>query len=190
MNPTAHEMTEQDPAVSQMLVVLDSDAAGTSSQELAQLRALGRDGLIRLVDSGTGPFSGPDEAKDADVDRELYALVYGLLHPDHDGGIATVSGTEKAMEVAVAVRDRADVFVSTDPRICERDRPFEQQAGMHLLSRLERWSSSCRSSPTPTDLEASARHRRAFLGLLGFGLRLLKSDQMRRHRQGLGEHLL
>jgi len=133
MNPTAHGLTERDPAVSQMLVVLDSEAAGTSSQELTQLRALDREGLIRLVDSPSGPFDSPDGAKDTDVDRELYALVYDLLHPDHDGGIATVSGTEKAMEVAVAVQGHADVFVSTDPRICERDRPFEQKTGMHLL---------------------------------------------------------
>ncbi|MDO8732440.1 MAG: hypothetical protein Q7L55_07710 [Actinomycetota bacterium] len=53
-----------------------------------------------------------------------------LLHPEHVGGIATVAGTEKAMQVAKAVHHGADIFVTTDARISHRDRPFEHQTGL------------------------------------------------------------
>jgi len=118
----------------QLLVVLDSEASAAQSRELAQLRELDRDGLIRLVDSRAVASSADDKA---DVDSGLYELVYGLLHPDHDGGIATVEATQKAMQVAVAVRQGADVFVTVDPRISQHDRPFERETDMHLMEPVE-----------------------------------------------------
>ncbi len=118
----------------QMLLYVDSDACATESLEMAALRLLHEEGLIRLMEPGEHAWSSAsDSADEYEVDASLYSFIYGLLHPEHDGGIATVSGTEKAMQVAKAVRHGADIFVTNDSRISHRDRPFERQTDMHLL---------------------------------------------------------
>ncbi|HBJ72724.1 MAG TPA: hypothetical protein DDY88_03200 [Actinobacteria bacterium] len=119
----------------QLLVYVESNACSTQSQELAALRLLHDEGCIRLVESTPDSLIPNGQMVDEhEVDASLYSLVYDLLHPEHDGGIATPSGTEKAMQVAKAVRHGADVFVTADTRISNRDRPFERQTDMHLLA--------------------------------------------------------
>ena len=122
----------------QLLLFVDSDVCATDSFEMAALRLLHEDGLIRLVEPSENALL-PNEAiaHEYDVDPGLYTFIYGLLHPEHDGGIATVCATEKAMQVAKAVRHGADIFVTNDPRISHRDRPFERQTDMHLLEPVE-----------------------------------------------------
>jgi hypothetical protein len=121
-----------------MLLFVDSDACSSDSLEMAALRLLHEDGLIRLVQSSENSLMPNHELVDEyEVDASLYAFIYGLLHPEHDGGIATVSGTEKTMQVAKAVRHGADIFVTNDSRISHRDRPFERQTDMHLLEPAE-----------------------------------------------------
>ncbi|MDO9484612.1 MAG: hypothetical protein Q7K25_00910 [Actinomycetota bacterium] len=122
----------------QMLLFVDSDTCTMDSLEMSALRLLHDEALIRLVESGVkAARPNPASGDDYEVDASLYSLVYGILHPEHDGGIATASGTEKAMHVAKAVRHGADIFVTSDERITNRNRPFERQTDMHLLSPTE-----------------------------------------------------
>lgn len=133
------QTTAVDPiAANQLLLFVDSDVCSTDSREVAALRRLHDEGLIRLVELGGNSLMHTATAADEyEVDASLYSLVYGLLHPEHDGGIATVSGTEKALQVARAVRHGADIFVTGDARIAHRDGPFERQTDMHLLQPSE-----------------------------------------------------
>ena len=117
----------------QMLVFVDSDACASDSSEMAALRMLHEQGLIRLVESGEHASSATTNGTDDyEVDASLYSFIYGLLHPEHDGGIVNVSCTSSAMRVAKAVRHGADIFVTNDSRVSHRDRPFERQTDMHL----------------------------------------------------------
>jgi hypothetical protein len=121
-----------------MLLFVDSDACSNESFEIAALRLLHEEGLIRLVESRQDSLMSDCGLIDEyEVDASLYSFIYSLLHPEHDGGIATVSGTDKAMQVAKAVRHGADIFVTNDARISHRDRPFERQTDMHLLEPAE-----------------------------------------------------
>lgn len=117
----------------QLLIFVDSDVCSTAPLELAALRLLHDEGRIRLVESTRNSFIPKQTVDEYEVDASLYSLVYDLLHPEHDGGIATPSGTEKAMQVASAVRHGADIFVTSDTRISHLDQLFERQTDMHLL---------------------------------------------------------
>ncbi|MDP2287067.1 MAG: hypothetical protein Q8M73_00665 [Actinomycetota bacterium] len=118
----------------QMLLFVDSDACASDSLEIAALGLLHDEGLIRLmVSSEQTSLPNCTIADEYEVDVDLYSFVYGLLHPELDGHIATFPATDKAMQVAKAVRHGADIFVTNDSQISHRDRPFERLTDMHLL---------------------------------------------------------
>ena len=120
-------------AAYQMLLFVDSDTCASDSFEMAALRLLHDEGLIRVIESCQLPSASVDVVGEYEVDADLYSFVYGLLHPERDGCDTTPSCTDTTMQVAKAVRYGADIFVTDDSDIANRDRPFERQTDMHLL---------------------------------------------------------